>query len=559
MGDVCTSCLCLDYEMESEKNVVLITNELRNGKMSLNGTANVHQSNIYQNDSNECHHIDPSRSNKSDFVSLYAKDLLPKGSGEITEQFLLNLVDQLINYIKQEQVHDSKILDFHQPQELRDKLQLDIPDKAVSLEQLLTDCRETLKFCVRTGHPRFFNQLSSGLDILSMAGEWLTAAVNTNIFTYEIAPVFTLMERVTLKKMRDIIGFEDGDGIFAPGGAISNLYAVNAARHKTAPECKTRGMQALPRLVLFASEHSHYSLRGAAATLGIGTDNVIPIRCDERGKMMPADLVRKIQQAKARGDTPFFVSATAGTTVLGAFDPLQSIADICEKYKIWMHVDAAWGGGALLSKKHKTLLEGIERADSVTWNPHKLMGVLLQCSALLLKHDGLLESCNAMNAGYLFQQDKNYDVSYDSGDKAIQCGRHVDVFKLWLMWRGKGNSGLEMQINTVYDLAKYFYEKIKDREDFEMVLDEPEFMNVCFWYIPPSLQKMTDEREKMRRLHRVAPIIKARMMECGSTMVGYQPLGDKVNFFRLIISNPAATCSDLDFLIAEIVRLGNDL
>nr|WDE40210.1 glutamate decarboxylase-like protein [Schizocardium californicum] len=551
----------LDYEVESEKNVVLITNELRNTKLSLHGPTYGDQSNFYRNDENmENSSEDGDMKRKGpDYKTLYAEDLLPKGSAELTTSFLVDVIDQLIEYIKQEYIHDSKILDFHQPQELREKLQLEIPDKPVSLEQLLVDCKETLKYCVKTAHPRFFNQLSSGLDTLSLAGEWLTAAVNTNIFTYEIAPVFTLMERITLKKMRDIIGFEDGDGIFAPGGAISNLYAVNAARHKLVPECKSKGMRAVPRLVMFASEHSHFSLRGAAATLGIGMDNVIAIQCDERGKMISADLERKIQQTKARGDTPFFVSATAGTTVLGAFDPLQSIADVCQKYNIWMHVDAAWGGGALLSKKHRTLLEGVERANSVTWNPHKLMGVHLQCSALLLREDGILESCNAMQAGYLFQQDKNYDVSYDTGDKAIQCGRHVDVFKLWLMWRGKGAVGLEKQINGVYDHAKYFYEKIKDREGFEMVLDEPEFTNVCFWYIPPSLRTMTDTREQMRRLHRIAPIIKARMMECGSTMIGYQPLGDKVNFFRLVISNPAVITSDLDFLISEIERLGEDL
>ncbi|XP_077870441.1 glutamate decarboxylase 1 isoform X2 [Saccoglossus kowalevskii] len=529
-------------------------------KMSLDDTTN-HTSNRYGENLAKLrgYRRDHSGPDRPDFSTIYARELLPQGSSELTGKFLKEVVDQLIEYIKQEQIPETKVLDFHQPHELREKLQLDITDKPVTLEQLLTDCQETLMYCVKTGHPRFFNQLSSGLDIVSLAGEWLTAAVNTNIFTYEIAPVFTLMERVILKKMRDLIGFEDGDGIFAPGGAISNLYAVNAARHKLAPDCKTKGMQSVSRLVMFASEHSHYSLRGAAAVLGIGTDNVIPVRCDQRGKMMPSDLESKVQQTKARGDTPFFVSATAGTTVLGAFDPLNAIADICDQYNIWMHVDAAWGGGALLSKKHRSLLEGVHRADSVTWNPHKLMGALLQCSALLLKHDGILESCNELKARYLFQQDKNYDLSYDTGDKAIQCGRHVDVFKLWLMWKGKGSIGLETQINLVYDLAKYFYEKIRDREGFEMVLEEPEFTNICFWYVPPRMRLMKDAAEKKQRLNQVAPIIKARMMECGSTMVGYQPLDDKVNFFRLVVSNAAVRRSDLDFLIQEIERLGKDI
>lgn len=153
--------------------------------------------------------------------------------------------------------------------------------------------------------------------------------------------------------------------------------------------------------------------------------------------MIPEALEKKILECKQEDLVPFFVVATAGTTVYGAWDPLNQIADICERHKIWFHVDAAWGGGLLLSPEHRHNLKGIERAKSVIWNPHKLMGCLLQCSACFIKQDGLLFQCNQMSADYLFQQDKPYDVSFDTGDKAIQCGRHNDIFKLWLMWRSK--------------------------------------------------------------------------------------------------------------------------
>ncbi|KAF3815838.1 hypothetical protein GH733_016209 [Mirounga leonina] len=238
----------------------------------------------------------------------------------------------------------------------------------------------------------------------------------------------------------------------------------------------------------------------------------------------------------------------------------MAVADICKKYKIWMHVDAAWGGGLLMSQKHKWKLSGVERANSVTWNPHKMMGVPLQCSALLVREEGLMQSCNQMHASYLFQQDKHYDLSYDTGDKALQCGRHVDVFKLWLMWRAKGTTGFEAHIDKCVELAEYLYNIIKNREGYEMVFDgKPQHTNVCFWYVPPSLRVLEDNEERMSRLSKVAPVIKARMMEYGTTMVSYQPLGDKVNFFRMVISNPAATHQDIDFLIEEIERLGQDL
>uniref|UniRef100_A0A1B0DE52 Uncharacterized protein n=1 Tax=Phlebotomus papatasi TaxID=29031 RepID=A0A1B0DE52_PHLPP len=213
------------------------------------------------------------------------------------------------------------------------------------------------------GHPHFFNQLSCGLDIISMAGEWLTATANTNMFTYEIAPVFILMENVVLTKMREIIGWNCGDSILAPGGSISNLYAFLAARHKMFPGYKEHGSRALPGdLVMFTSDQSHYSVKSCAAVCGLGTDNCVMVPSDEHGRMITTELERMILERKAKGQIPFFVSATAGTTVLGAFDPLNEIADICDKYNLWLHVDAAWGGGLLLSRKYRhPRLSGIER------------------------------------------------------------------------------------------------------------------------------------------------------------------------------------------------------
>uniref|UniRef100_A0A8C6V979 Glutamate decarboxylase 1 n=1 Tax=Naja naja TaxID=35670 RepID=A0A8C6V979_NAJNA len=487
---------------------------------------------------------------ETDFSNLYARDLLPAKNGEEqTVQFLLEVVDILLTYVKKTFDRSTKVLDFHHPHQLLEGMEgfnLELSDNPESLEQILVDCRDTLKYGVRTGHPRFFNQLSTGLDIIGLAGEWLTSTANTNMFTYEIAPVFVLMEQITLRKMREIIGWsnKDGDGIFSPGGAISNMYSIMAARYKYFPEVKTKGMSAVPKLVLFTSEHSHYSIKKAGAALGFDI-------CT----FLPGCLCVYVQ-----GYIPLYVTATAGTTVYGAFDPIPEIADICDKYNLWLHVDAAWGGGLLMSRRHRHKLNGIERANSVTWNPHKMMGVLLQCSAILLREKGILQGCNQMCAGYLFQQDKQYDITYDTGDKAIQCGRHVDIFKFWLMWKAKGTVGFESQINKCLELSEYLYNKIKNRQEFEMVFEgEPEHTNVCFWYIPPSLRGMPDSEERREKLHRVAPKIKALMMETGTTMVGYQPQGEKVNFFRMVISNPAASKSDIDFLIEEIERLGQDL
>ncbi|KAF3843269.1 hypothetical protein F7725_002118, partial [Dissostichus mawsoni] len=500
------------------------------------------------------------RRTENDFSNMYARDLLPAKNGEEpTMQFLLEVVEILTTYVRKTFDRSTKVLDFHHPHQLLEGMEgfnLELSDQPESLEQILVDCRDTLKYGVRTGHPRFFNQLSTGLDIVGLAGEWLTSTANTNMFTYEIAPVFVLMEQLTLKKMREMVGWPngEGDGIFSPGGAISNMYSVMIARYKYFPEVKTKGMSAAPRLVLFTSEHSHYSIKKACAALGFGTENLILLSTDKRGRVIPADLEAKVIEAKQKvnvsscvsdmvlfvsGYVPMFVNATAGTTVYGAFDPINEIADICEKYNMWLHVDGAWGGGLLMSRKHRHKLNGVERANSVTWNPHKMMGVPLQCSAVLVRERGLLQGCNSMCAGYLFQPDKQYDTSYDTGDKAIQCGRHVDIFKFWLMWKAKGTVGFEQHIDKCLDLSAYLYDKIKNREGYELVSEgEPQHTNVCFWYIPPGLRGLPDGQERQERLHK--------------------PQGDKVNFFRMVISNHAATRSDIDFLIEEIERLGFD-
>ncbi|KAM9054654.1 glutamate decarboxylase 1-like [Megaptera novaeangliae] len=246
--------------------------------------------------------------------------------------------------------------------------------------------------------------------------------------------------------------------------------------------------------------------------------------------MIPAELEKNILQAKSKGQTPFYVTATAGSTVFGAFYPLHDIAEICEMHKLWMHVDAAWGGGLLLSRNHSYKLSGTERANSVIWNPHKLMGIPLQCSAILTGEKGLLGACNQMQTGYLFQPDKLYNVDFDTGHKSIQCGRHVDIFKLWLTWKAKGTYGFEAQINRYMELAKYFYKVLKRKDNFKLVFDA-----------------------------KIAPKIKAQMIEEGTAMLNYQPYGDKVHFFRMVFSNPATRQTDVDFVIDEIQRLGKDL
>ncbi|XP_068606814.1 cysteine sulfinic acid decarboxylase [Brachionichthys hirsutus] len=367
------------------------------------------------------------------------------------------------------------------------------------------------------------------------------------------------MEKEVLRGLRQLVGWTKGDGIFCPGGSASNMNAMNVARYHHFPEVKSQGLRGLPQLVIFTSSESHYSVKKGAAFLGFGTDNVILVEVDDRGRMIPEDLDEKIVLAKSQGAVPFLVNCTSGTTVQGAFDPLDRIADVCERHKLWMHVDAAFGGSVLFSKKHRHLMNGVDRANSVTWNPHKMLLAGQQCSVLLLQDNtNLLKRCHCANATYLFQQDKFYDVDLDVGDKSIQCGRKVDCLKLWLMWKAVGSSGLEDRVDKAFIHARYLGKQMKKREGFNL-LHEPEFVNVCFWFIPPSMRGTEGDATYQDKLAKVAPVVKKRMIEQGTMMMGYQPLGNNVNFFRMVVMSPAFSQKDMDFVLDEIERLGKDL
>uniref|UniRef100_A0A8C9RT33 Cysteine sulfinic acid decarboxylase n=1 Tax=Scleropages formosus TaxID=113540 RepID=A0A8C9RT33_SCLFO len=402
-------------------------------------------------------------------------------------------------------------------------------------------------------HPRFYNQL-----------RFLTEALNTSQYTYEVAPVFVLMEDVVLSKLRSLVGWSDGDGIFCPGGSVSNIYAMNLARYRAFPQVKLKGLWSVPRLAVFTSEELHpYHIKYLIQFLCVvyvvflSLSHTLSPTMLHSGCMLPEDLTDKIELAKSQGAVPFLVSATSGTTIHGAFDPLDLIADICEKYGLWMLLGG--GGSVLFSKKHRHLMKGIERADSMTWNPHKMLLTGLQCSAFLLKDTtDLLKHCHCANVTYLFQKDKFYDVSFDTGDKSIQCGHKVDCLKLWLMWKAVGTRGLEERVDKAFFYTRYLVQEMKKKEGFQLVT-EPQFMNVCFWFIPPSLRGKQNSDYYQERLSKVAPAIKERMVRQGSMMIGYQPQAGRVNFFPMIVHSPQISEQDVHFLLNEIERLGGDL
>lgn len=423
-------------------------------------------------------------------------------------------------------------------------------------------CRTVARFSVKTSHPQFHNQLFSGVCPLGVAASWMVDVLNTSSYTYEVAPVFTLMEDACLKYVLNSIGWPEGEGIFAPGGSISNMYSLICARFKIDPDLKKKGLYGLEKpLVVFTSGDSHYSLMKSAHWIGIGTDNLIKIKTDDKGKMLTNELNQAIQQAFVDGKRPFMVNATCGTTVLGAFDDLEEISHICKRYDLWLHVDACLGGTVLFSEKYRHLVNGIEKADSVTYNPHKTFGIPLQCSLFLIREKGFLDACNSSHADYLFQQDKFYDVSYDTGDKSIQCGRKVDAFKFWLAVKAHGASEISHLIDHAFACAHYLAGKIRLNDGFRLVLDRVEYTNVCFWYIPRKFRNQEETEEWWDNIYETVLVVKERMTKQGTIMIGYAPLPGKNigNFFRMVVTcHSQPTKESMDFILTEIERLAEE-
>lgn len=460
-----------------------------------------------------------------------------------------------------------KIVPFLQPDKLKERINLKVREtENPSLAEIEKLCQEVIHYSVKTSHGRFHNQLFGQLDPFGLAGSLITEAMNGSSYTYEVAPVFSLIETELISTVSQLAGYKNGDGIFGPGGSTSNIYGLVLARYKFAPSVKTAGMFGMKPLVLFTSDQSHYSFVKAANWLGLGSDNCVAVKTNERGQMRLDDLEAKILEAKARGGQPFFVNCTAGTTVLGAFDDINGAADVAERHGLWLHVDACLGGAVLLSHKNRSLLAGLERANSFAWNPHKSLGVPMQCSMFLTREqDRLLERCNSTEAHYLFQQDKFYDVSYDTGNKSVQCGRKIDAFKFWLMLKARGYGKYGHLIDHAIDMSRLLEDKVRQRSDrFRLVLQRHEYSNVCFWYIPKAMRVSEKEEtpEWWERLYTVAPKIKEQMIYSGSLMVGYSPLKSQNfgNFFRMVLTCfPVLKSEELDFILDEIERLGEKI
>lgn len=441
--------------------------------------------------------------------------------------------------------NDNPVIRFKDPADLKSLIPLSIGEKGVCEQDFLSLIDQYLNYSVNTSNKQFLNQLYSGFNFPAFIGEMCTALTNTSMYTFEVAPVATLIENEIIDLMNRYAGYDEGDGTFVSGGSNANMLAMLSARNKLIPECRTNGVDNTLKLRAFVSDQAHYSFETAANVIGIGADSVIKVKSDKEGRLIPLELEKEIQKALISGEMPFFVAATSATTLLGAYDPLDEMAKICKKYKIWLHADGSFGGSILLSDKHKHLMKGIEQTDSLSWNPHKLMNIPLICSALLVKAKGTLQhNITDINTDYIFHDIEPID---DLGKKSIQCGRRVDAVKLWFAWKYFGLEGYRRRIDNLINMAIYAEQIVINESKLELLASRQSFA-VCFKYLPNN--KCNDNDFNLR--------LREELRKKGQSIVNYSYIGE-VLAIRLITANGELLKEDIKEFFDNFLIAGKDL
>ncbi|OIQ27899.1 MAG: cysteine synthase [Bacteroidetes bacterium MedPE-SWsnd-G2] len=363
------------------------------------------------------------------------------------------------------------------PEELHDFLDLEVKDEPSHDAQLIQLLKQLIKYTPKTASSLFFNQLFGGRKPAATLGDLLAVMLNNSMYTYKVAGPMVELEKVILTKVCQLIDYPiESYGTFATGGSMCNFMAMLMARDKSDPAIKTSGIS--KQLIFYTSTTSHYSISKNAAFIGVGRDNIRLIPVDEDGKMSAKALETQISIDQKNGLHPSFINATAGTTVLGVFDPIEAIAKISKKHNLWLHVDGAYCGGVIFSEHHKYLIKGVNHSDSFSFNAHKMLGTPLTCSIFVTQHKKQLYASFSNEAEYLYQTDTN---DYNPGLTSFQCGRRNDALKFWTLWKSIGSIGLESMVNTQFELSKIAQNYISNHKDYKLY-SPSNSISVCFNY-----------------------------------------------------------------------------
>lgn len=433
-------------------------------------------------------------------------------------------------------------------------MHLDLPQTGLAQAGFHKEVEQILQYSVNTWDRGFMSKLYASTDAPGLAAELILATLNTNVHTYEVSPALTIIEKHTTRTLANLFGLKGphAGGISVQGGSVSNTTSIVIARNTLYPDTKTRGNTANGlKLVLFTSAHGHYSIEKSGQMLGFGSSSVWSVPVDPKtGSMDPSALSSLIIKAKDEGYTPFYLNATAGTTVLGSYDPIESLATICKSHNMWLHIDASWGGPVIFSSTHAHKLSGSHLADSIGINPHKMMGVPVTCSFLLGADMRQFHASNTLPASYLFHSSQPSSDIYDLADLTLQCGRRGDSLKLYLSWIYHGSAGYAQQIDTAFATTAHLASLVSDHADLVLVSENPPpCCQVCFYYARGGT--LREEAEENGRITKEV----VRGLVPRGFMIDFAGGDERGAFMRVVVSRGTGR-GTVEGLVEAVVDLG---
>jgi L-2,4-diaminobutyrate decarboxylase len=358
-----------------------------------------------------------------------------------------------------------------------------LPDVARRLSSLL------LEDVNRLAHPMYIGHQVSAPLPAAVWTEALISAVNQSQAVREMSPSFTPLEHQVIAWMTDLVGWDEhAGGTMTSGGTEATFAALLAARSRAVPDVWTNGLGANAPVVV-CGEHTHYAVSRAAGEMGLGMSRVIKI--PSRALCMDTEALReRLAALRATGTRVMAVVATAGCTATGSFDDLEAVADLCDEFAddhgpLWLHVDAAHGGTAMLSPTHRHRVKGLVRARSLAWDPHKTLLLPLSAGLVLVRDHHDLTRAFTQEAPYLFGAGSDAQV-WDMGPRSFQCSRRADVLKLWVAIERYGTDNLARLYDRLCRMAQTLHGLLSARSDF-MPLHEPMSNILCFAWTPPGV------------------------------------------------------------------------
>ena len=423
---------------------------------------------------------------------------------------------------------------------------VELPLEGRPLEQLLDECRTVMDLSRHNGHPRFFGYVASPSTPIGAYADLIASALNANITCWRSGPAGTEIEQLGVRWLGSLIGYDDdAKGLLTSGGSMANMIALLIASRRNNPEASRKGLwNAGPPMTIYASEEVHMSIPKAADVLGFGRENVRTVACDSERKMRVEELRYRIKQDQLDGFRPVCVVASAGTVNTGAIDPLDQIAVVARDNNIWFHVDGAYGAPGAMDQTKKHLFAGLERADSVSLDPHKWLYVPVDAGCLLFR-DTAAAAIFTEDAAYIQTHGLADDAAFAYWDYGVELSRRFRALKVWLTLGYYGARKIAEAVSKDIALAAYFGELVSNADDFEL-LAPVELSICCFRYVPSHLKGNDDE------LNRLNEQIMAAVQKGGRAYLSNATVNGKFAL-RACITNFRTTKADIDQTV-EVVR-----